>query len=79
MKGDLPLLSDPSGTNFQIRDEQMLYLVMDDNNDHYDIRVTDSVMMAFGFPPVSVDDFFEANIIHFFASSFLHRARELKF
>ena len=43
---------------------------MDDNNDHYDIRVTDSVMMAFGFPPVSVDDFFEANIIQNLANFF---------
>lgn len=69
-KGDLPLLTDDSGTNYQIRDEQMLYLLMEDNGDHYDIRVTDQVMMAFGFPPVSVDDFFEDKLLENLANFF---------
>jgi hypothetical protein len=48
----------------------MLYIVLDDGEYAYDITVTDQVLMSFGFPPVAIEDFFEAEIITNLANFF---------
>ena len=65
-----PTLSDAPGTNYQNRDEQTLFLVMEDGDYMYDITVTDQVLMSFGFPPVAVEDFFEEQIVENLANFF---------
>ena len=65
-----PKLTDAGGTNYQHRDEQTVFVILDDDNSVYDITVTDQVLMSFGFPPVAVADFFEEEIVANLANFF---------
>lgn len=65
-----PTLDDEPGTNYQHRDEQTVFLVVDDGDYYYDIHVTDQVLMSFGFPPVAVEDFYEDQIVTNLANFF---------
>lgn len=66
----IPTSNDAAGTNYHHRDEQTVYVVMDDSMYYYDFHVSDQVLMSFGFPPVSLDDFFEEAIIDNLANFF---------
>lgn len=65
-----PSLDDPAGTNYQHRDEQTVFLVLDDSIYAYDVTITQQVLMSFGFPPVHIDDFFEDKIVENLANFF---------
>ena len=73
-----PTLSDEPGSYFHDREEQMLYLVLADNHEMYEITVSDMVAMSFGIPPVPMDDFFGDQLVDNIANFFGIPADKIK-
>ena len=59
----MPQIGDGHASNYQIRDEQLLFISITGDEEMLEIRTAPVVLMSFGFPSVNVDDFFEENLI----------------
>ena len=59
----IPAIGSAHGNNYQIRDEQLLFITMTGDEDMLELKTAPVVLMSFGFPPVDIDDFFEENLI----------------
>jgi hypothetical protein len=59
----IPAIGSPHGNNYQIRDEQLLFITLTGEEEMLELKTAPVVLMSFGFPPVDIDDFFEENLI----------------
>jgi len=73
-----PTLDDLPGTYYHDREEQMLYLVLADNQDLYEVTVSDEIAMSFGIPPVPLEDFFADKLVENVANFFGISADKIK-
>ena len=58
-----PTLYDDPGSYFHDREEQMIYVILADNKEVYEITVSDQIALSFGMPPIREEDFFAEKLV----------------